>query len=282
MSRYSFILILNYIIFFSGQLYAQEPILLEREDLKSAPALVYVPYAKGCQGIAIVSHGAGGSEEGYAYLGRAMSDNGYLTVVVGHLESGREALKQYIKYYGLKDGLSALVTNPDTYRARLMDISAAKNWAQSVCSGKRVILIGHSMGAATAMIEAGAKNKLGLRGSDSFDAYIALSPQGIGPIFPPNAWRKIRKPVLSMTGTLDDDLQGDSWKARIIPFLNMRPGCKWVGIIKGATHLNFAGIGSSLNVERLTEQTIKAFLRGIEQGRCQITPRYNNMIIRSK
>jgi dienelactone hydrolase len=87
-----------------------------------------------------------------------------------------------------------------------MDINAARQWAASRCTGRRAVLLGHSMGAAVAMMDAGADNKMGVTGTASFDAYIALSPQGEGLIFPAHAWYKISKPVLLMTGTRDDDL----------------------------------------------------------------------------
>ena len=124
------------------------------------------------------------------------------------------------------------------------------------------------MGAATVMIEAGARNKVGVQGADSFNAYIALSPQGNGSIFPENAWSGIRRPVLLITGTRDTELGGASWETRTEPFTNMPPGCKWLGVIDGASHLNLAGNGMSRKTETLTVQTISAFLDGIHTGDC--------------
>ncbi|MBU3750693.1 MAG: alpha/beta hydrolase, partial [Mycobacterium sp.] len=60
---------------------------------------------------------------------------------------------------------------------RLRDCSFADyvDDVTSVAGGlpARPVLIGHSMGAATVMMEAGAKNKLGVQGADAFAAYIA-------------------------------------------------------------------------------------------------------------
>ena len=50
----------------------------------------------------------------------------------------------------------------------------------------------------------------------------------------------------------------------------MPAGCKWLGVIEGATHMNFAGIGRSRSVEAMTAQTIGAFLEGVHRGDCRL------------
>ena len=57
--------------------------------------------------------------------------------------------------------------------------------------------------------------------------------------------------MLLLTGTRDKSLDGD-WKSRTIPYDGLPAGCKWLGVIDGATHLNFAGIGFSSRTEKLT------------------------------
>jgi hypothetical protein len=171
---------------------------------------------------------------------------------------------------GLRRGLAELITDPVAYRGRLMDVEAATRWAGDQCESSVSILVGHSMGAATAMISAGASNHLEANGTNVFSAYIALSPQGAGLIFPENAWSAIKAPMLMVTGTRDTELGGRSWETRTEPFKRMPEGCKWLGIIEGATHLNFAGIGMSRSVEVLTAQTIGAFLDGVHRGDCRL------------
>lgn len=248
---------------------ADEALHLQRQDRKFLQATAYAPAAITCRGIAIISPGAGGTEQGYRYLGEALSSLGYLSVVVGHQESGRRALREHLRGNGLREGLAELITEPDAYRGRFMDIAASMQWAEGRCNSSEKLLIGHSMGAATVIIEAGAKNKVGVYGTDSFNAYIALSPQGTGTIFPENAWSGIRRPVLLITGTRDTELGGASWETRTEPFRNMPPGCKWLGVIDGASHLNFAGNGMSRKTETLTVQTISDFLDGLRAGDCK-------------
>lgn len=252
----------------AGAASAQRTVSVPRADGQSVPLRVYAPESRACRGTALVSPGAGGSEKGYAYLGEALSASGYLTVVIGHAESGRRALREHSREGGLREGLSALTTDPRAYEARLMDIAAARHWAKDCPQGLSV-LIGHSMGAATTMIEAGARNLLGLRGHQAFDAYIAMSPQGSGPIFPAKAWSDIRSPLLSLTGTRDGELGGASWRARTEPFEDMAGGCKWLGVIPDATHTHFAGHGFSAKTERVSVRVITAFLSAVQAGDCR-------------
>jgi predicted dienelactone hydrolase len=261
---------------------AQETVSLLRQDQASVPVSAYSPKSTDCHGVAIISPGAGGSERGYQYLGEAMSSLGYLAVVVGHPESGRRALREHLRGNGVRDALSGLITDPNAYRGRFMDIAAARAWAASRCLAPESVLIGHSMGAATTMMEAGARNKLGVTGNDQFSAYIALSPQGTGSIFPQNAWADIKRPVLMLTGTRDDGLGDASWETRTEPFRNMPAGCKWLGVIDGATHMNFAGNGLSRRTEALTTKVIASFLDGIRRGDCRPPTQSYGIDIQSK
>lgn len=248
---------------------ARELVTLQRQDSKAVPAMVYMPQSSECRGVAIITHGAGGSEQGYAYLGASTSALGFLAVVVGHQESGLQAVQEKINGLSIGEGLAKLITEPKAYLARFMDIAAAKEWAQGRCNSKVAVLIGHSMGAATVMMAAGARNKLHISEVPNFTAYIAISPQGSGLIFPENAWLDINQPVLMITGTQDKELGGLSWETRTEPFKNMKPSCKWLGVIEGATHMNFAGRGRSQKTEALTTQLVREFLNGVEANDCK-------------
>jgi predicted dienelactone hydrolase len=261
---------------------AQETVSLMREDQKVTAVLAYAPKLLACSGIAIVSPGAGGSEHGYRYLGEALSALGYLTIVTGHQESGTRVLREHLLRDGMQRGLAKLITDPNAHRSRLMDVASAQRWAFERCGSSESILIGHSMGAATVMLEAGARNNVGASGANSFSTYIALSPQGSGLIFPENAWADIKAPVLMLTGTRDMELGGASWETRTEPFKSMATGCKWLGVIDGATHMNLAGIGRSQSVEVLTTQTITAFLDGLHRGDCRLKKPIEGIEVKTK
>jgi dienelactone hydrolase len=261
-----------------GQQLVQAP----RADGAQMPLRVYAPNGTGCAPLALISPGAGGSEDGYKYLAKGLRDDGWRAIVMGHKESGMAALRSDMRDSGgLHKGLQELVNDPAAYNARLMDIAAALKWADTSCKAPFVALLGHSMGARTVEVEAGAKNNLGVKALDRFDAYVALSPDGPGPMFPKDAWSGIRKPMLLLTGTRDSSLDGD-WKTRTIPYDSLPAGCKWLGVIDGATHMNFAGVGISGSTEKLVLLETKAFLDGVRGGKCGAPVQADGISIRNK
>lgn len=272
---------LSLLLSLSGVSMAQTIEKVLRADKKEMPMQVYLANDGQCTATAIISHGAGGSESGYEYLAEFLRKQHWLVLVVGHKESGSEVLVPLIEKQGLSSGLAQLLTTPSAYKARFMDIAAAKEWAKNKCSTPISVLIGHSMGAASTMIEAGAKNKLGLTGADGFDAYVAMSPQGVGLIFEPNAWHEINKPMLLLTGTKDNDLNG-AWETRKDAFASLPTGCKWLGVIDGATHMNFATADMSGRVERLVNSTVFAFLKGISDKNCAAPPMQKGLDLQVK
>lgn len=260
---------------------AQQHITAPRADGHATPLLIYKAEntTAACPPLAVISHGAGGSENGYGYLARAMAHAGYTTVVMGHAESGMNALRSDIAAHGFHNGVQALVEDPAAESVRLLDVGAALAWANTQCRAPFKALLGHSMGSETVMLETGAHNSIGVAsppaGQNRFDAYVALSPEGPGIVFPDHAWNAIRKPILILTGTRDQSLKGGP-EARQIPWRELTADgnreCHWMGVIDGATHMNFAGNGfGERKVEPLVISTTLAFLNGVRENRC-LTP----------
>ncbi|MBS1814939.1 MAG: alpha/beta hydrolase [Acidobacteria bacterium] len=257
--------------------FAQQTASAPRADGASTPLMVYAAQGDvhGCAPLALLSHGAGGSERGLAYLARAMSEQGWTAIVMGHRESGREvAVSLMRKNGGRRGGLQALITTPKAMEARLMDIGAALAWQQKRCAPPYKVLMGHSMGAETVEMEAGAPNKLGVKGgADRFDAYVILSGMGVGAVFPAKAWGEFHKPVLVMTGTLDKSLETGEYTWRTEPFREMptdgQRACHWLGAVDGATHADFGGNGDEMQrVGPIAISTVKAFVAGARAGKC--------------
>jgi len=268
----------------AASLAAQDLVQAPRPDGAFTPLRVYTPYVNGCAPLAIISPGAGGSEDGYSYLAKALRDDGWLAIVMGHKESGGTALRSDIREaHSIKKGLRQLVDDPDAYNARLMDITAALSWAENSCKAPFKALLGHSMGARTVMLEAGAKNKLGVEATTGrFAAYVAMSPDGPDPMFPEDAWNHIGYPMLILTGTRDKSMQTGEYTSRIIPYDNMPAGCKWLGVIDGATHMNFAGIGMAGSTAKLTLLETKAFLDGLRAGKCGTPVQADGITVKNK
>lgn len=276
----------------SPSLLAQTRISAPRSDGHATPLLVYPAATTGssCAPLAVISHGAGGSENGYRYLAEAMAQDGFTAVVMGHRESGLEALRSDMRRHGIRRGIQALVADPKAEEARLLDVGAALAWADHQCRAPFRVLLGHSMGSETVMLEAGARNAIGVSsppaGQDRFDAYVALSPEGPGIVFPEHAWNGVQKPILVLTGTRDKALNGD-WKTRTVPWHDL-PGdpsdkCQWMGVIDGATHMNFAGNGMGADrVEPLVTQTIASFLSGVRSRSCPLPHPLPNLTLQAK
>ncbi|WP_353191013.1 alpha/beta hydrolase [Pandoraea pnomenusa] len=223
-----------------------------------------------CNGVVVLSPGAGDDRDALSWLGRALSQYGWLAVTMAHKEGGRDDLRDRVRNGGMRDGLLALTTDPEAYDDRLEDTGAALHWARTQCRSGPSVFAGHSMGAVTVMIEAGAKNKLGVDGDDRFDAYIALSPQGTGALFPSGAWHDIHKPVLLVTGTRDAPLDG-KWQTRTEPFADLPPGCHWLAVVDNATHFNFAGFGYGHgDIEAKVLPLIQRFLDNVRGHRCAV------------
>jgi dienelactone hydrolase len=270
---------------------AQQRVDAPRSDGHTTPLLIYTAEGAGtrCAPLAIVSHGAGGSENGYRYLAEAMREDGFTTIVMGHRESGFPALRADMMSDGIRAGIEALVADRNAEEARLLDVGAALRWADQRCHAPFRVLLGHSMGAETVMLEAGAKNMIGVSrppaGRDRFDAYVALSPEGPGVVFPEDAWEGIHKPVLILTGTRDQSLKGGP-QARLVPWSDLpgAPGhCQWEGVLDGATHMNFAGTGlGHEGAGPLITGTIRSFLAGARAHACALPAPITGSTLKSK
>jgi predicted dienelactone hydrolase len=260
--------IFSLLVAFASSAFPQQFNTVPRSDGNSTPLTAYEPKSdKSCPPLALISPGAGGSERGYGYIAEALRRDGWRAIVMGHRESGMPALRAQIRERGITGGLAQLITDQQAYRGRFMDIRAALQWSEQRCHAPYKVLIGHSMGAITVMLEAGAKNNLTLSGERRFDTYVALSPEGPGPIFSPDSWRPIDAPMLVITGTRDAGLVGDyHWRTEA--FFGLAEGCRWLAVIDGATHMNFGGVGFAATTKSTTSSLITEYLDGIRTGSC--------------
>jgi predicted dienelactone hydrolase len=111
---------------------------------------------------------------------------------------------------------------------------------------QRIGVAGHSMGAGTALLVAGARAARPAGVMRSFrdprvTAAIAMSPQGAGEEgFTDASWNDLRVPVMTMSGTLDLGIAGQPATWRLEPVQRMPPTDKFQVIVDGARHLSFA------------------------------------------
>lgn len=264
---------------------AQDRFALVRDDQEQVPVEVFRPSGGRCTGVAVVSHGLAATDDSYRYLVRPLLERGWLVELVSHPESGMGTVLNLAMTQGLKAGLASLLTDGAMHHARLMDVEAARRWGVTQCRSSRSLLIGHALGAATAMIEAGAENNLGVSGEDGFTAYVWISPPGVGSMFPEHAWQRIRKPAMEIVGTVSEEVEGGGdWQARLEPYRDMpgAGGCKWLGVIDGVGNRSFSGYAGAGKAQPLTAATVAAFADSLASGSCALPQPLGGIDLRAK
>ncbi len=232
-----------------------------RADGKTMDARLYGEWAQpGCPPTLLLSHGLGGNANGLSRVAQAAAVSGWRVMVMGHAESGPRRLFAVLR----ADDRTAAIRAALPWQDRARDLEAAIARASRDCRPQPFVLGGHSMGAAMTMFEAGAAGVPPFAGRDRFDAYVALSPQGTGWAFASDrAWRGVRKPVLMVTGTRDNGLDGD-WTTRARAFDGLRPGQKRLAVIDGATHVGL--VGSQPRIAATVAQVVTEYLTHVMSG----------------
>jgi pimeloyl-ACP methyl ester carboxylesterase len=222
---------------------AQDMLSLQRADGAMTPVMAYA--ARGnpaCPPTMVISHGFGGSETGHRGLAEAMAARGWRVLVMGHRESGRDQLRAAFRQGGGLPTVDAAARQRAPHVARFADLDATFAEATRACRPRPLLLAGHSMGAQTTMMEAGARPLIGGMGSNRFDGYAAMSPQGVGTTYSAGAWSGVSRPVLMITGTGDRTADGD-YSVRQTAFEGLPPGRKRFAVLPGAGHLQVGGFG---------------------------------------
>jgi dienelactone hydrolase len=252
---------------------------LSRADGTTTPVKRYGPQT-GCGPAMVISPGFGGNEDGNGGLAATMARQGWRVLVMGHRESGREAFRAVIFSTAPKQGLIEATTTPPMHRARFLDLDAVVTEMTRNCRPSKFVLAGHSMGAMTTMLEAGTVARFGRFGSNRFDAYVAISPQGIGYTYDRGAWTGVSKPVLMITGTRDQGTDG-GLETRLSAFEGLPPGNKRLAIISGAGHLALGANWNNDVTKAVSALTIE-FLSALGEGRTLPASTLRDIDIRDK
>jgi predicted dienelactone hydrolase len=187
------------------------------------------------------SHGAGGSHADYALLIQHWAAHGYVCLQPSHADAtlpGEASSKDRFRHWAsrptdltfLFDSIDMVETVVPELRGRL-DTS-------------RIGASGHSFGAGTAQLLAGARLRRipgGQRFADKrVRAVVLLAPQGSGQLHGANAWAQVRIPMMTITGSRDRGWGGGpEWREE--PFHRAPAGNKYLIVIEGGRH-DFGGI----------------------------------------
>lgn len=252
---------------------------------RQVPAKLYLPAAEAAAGslpLVVFSHGIGGSRDGYSYLGRYFATHGYGSLHVQHVGSDRQLW----------------LGNPFTLPARLSDAaqdSEALNRVQdlryaldtllasqegALFDTRRIAAAGHSYGANTTMLMAGARveqqgQKVSLLDPRISAAILISAPPFYGMGDPSRILAGIAVPTLHITAT-DDVIQIPGYVSGLQDRLDIfkamgseRAAPKVLAVFRDGSHSIFTdrvgtgGLNLNPKVKVATRQLALAFLNGI-------------------
>lgn len=264
----------------------------DSQRLRDVPVRLYLPHAvaePAAQGVMVVkpvplivfSHGLGGSRNGYQYLGRFWAANGYASMHVQHIGSDNQLWRgnPFSLTMRLKD---AAKDSEAVARAKDVSFALTEMLSQPQLAGRfdasRIVAAGHSYGANTTMLLAGAAvpNKgengqvLNLRDPRIKAAMLLSAPPFYGYSNPALILGGITLPTLHVTATEDDIMvpgYGSGVDDRVGVFNAMGDPRKTLVVFAGGSHSIFTDRkgtgGAELNpkVKAATQALSLAFLR---------------------
>ncbi|MBX9769972.1 MAG: acetylxylan esterase [Candidatus Obscuribacterales bacterium] len=230
--------------------------LYDAQRGKEIQARIYYPEDSGSHPAIVFSHGAGASRNEYLALTHTWASHGFVVIQPTH---GDSILLQ--EDLGHKANLPTIIaTARKDYKGwidRCRDLSfvidslETLNNEHPLLKGKidqsRIGIAGHSYGAYTAMLLAGAQ--LEYIDDYPFDklhdkrikSALVLSPPGTGQQgLTKDSFKSLTLPTMFMTGSRDKGLSGQPPEWRIEPFNFCPPGDKYLVFIEGANHFTFA------------------------------------------
>jgi dienelactone hydrolase len=253
---------------------------------RAVPVRLYLPDAKvnGAKPVPLIvfSHGLGGSRNGYQYLGRYWASHGFASMHVQHIGSDNNLWRG--NPFGLTFRLTEAAKDSEAM-ARAKDVSFALTelLALPAMAGRldanRIVAAGHSYGANTTMLLAGAAvPRQGEKGNEIVNlrdprvkaAMLLSAPPFYGYGNPAAILGAIALPTLHITATGDDinvPGYGSGVDDRVNVFNAIGDARKTLVIFTGGSHSIFTDRsntgGAELNpkVKAATQALSLAFLK---------------------
>lgn len=262
---------------------------------RDVPARLYWPAGAASSPVRVplivFSHGLGGSRFGYSHLGRHWAAQGYASLHLQHKGSDRAVWTQGV--LDLVTNLQAAASEGNAI-ARAQDVSfgitrvlAEPRVGQRI-DGRRIAVAGHSYGANTALLVAGAtvvrevdgeRRDVNLRDERVRAAVLLSTPPFYGEGDPRSILSGIRVPTLHVTGTEDviriPGYRSDpSDRVRVFDAMPAGPGAPVhaLAVFAGGTHSIFtdrtdrAGPELNRSVKAATRELTTEFFRVVFDG----------------
>ena len=214
-------------------------------------------------GYVVFCHGLGASGSDYAELSRYWAEYGYLVIHPTFPDSAEAVARaepqlgfeaggrtSWLDHPGARARLYEILHTPSYWLARIRIVRQTMEVIDAVfgatCGGRRGstpgAIAGHSFGAYTSQLLAGAEIDLPGEGPRSFKdgrfaAAILLSAQGRDQQgLREGSWDGIDGPMLNVTGTLDGGAKGQDWHWKVEPYELAPAGDKYLALLTDADH----------------------------------------------
>lgn len=232
--------------------------------------------------LVVFSHGIGGSRRGYSYLGQHFARHGVASLHLQHVGSDRNLWMGSI--FGLVGRLQGAAQDGEAI-ARVQDLRfaldtlLAGDLARRI-DASRIVAAGHSYGANTTLLAAGAKvaregRAIALK-DERVRAAIAISaPPFYGESEPARVLGSVTVPSLHITAT-DDVIRIPGYYSgaedRVAVFDAVGSRSKWLAVFEGGSHSMFTdragtgGVALNPQVKAATQALTLAFVRAVFEG----------------
>lgn len=213
-------------------------------DGQPVAVVAHYPDIHGEPPVVVLCHGLGGSQHGYATLGRHLASHGYAVLHPRFRDADADADVDT----DTDATTRAMLFDPEHWLSRVhrvhavVDSLAAQRHLPIGLRADDVIVAGHSFGAYTAQLLIGTR--LCDVGPD-FDrcahpavtAGVLLSPQGSGDRgLTARSWDDVDAPLLVVTATHDHGARGEGLEWRREPFDRARSRLKHLAVVRGGNH----------------------------------------------
>jgi len=230
--------------------------------------------------LAVFSHGIGGSRRGYSYLGSHWASEGVASLHLQHVGSDR-SLWGAGSPFALVGRLQEAAQASEAI-ARVHDLRFALDTLLADALGdridaRRIVAAGHSYGANTALLAAGARVEHAGRVMDLQEprlraAIVISAPPFYGEASPRRILEPIRIPSLHVTAT-EDIIRIPGYYSgaedRVAVFEAVGGPRKTLAVFKGGSHSMFTdragtgGVELNAQVKTATQALTGAFLRSV-------------------
>ena len=255
---------------------------------REVPVRLYLPEAQPSRAavpLVVFSHGIGGSRRGYSYLGRHFARHGIASLHMQHIGSDNRLWtgNVFSAIQRLRDAAqdSEAIARANDLRFAL-DTLLASEWKGRFQPG-RIVAAGHSYGANTALLAAGAQverngRQIALRDDRVKAAILISAPPFYGETDPFRILAPVTVPTLHITAT-EDTIKIPGYYSGLADRIEVfdatggsRPAPKWLAVFEGGSHSMFTdrgGTGGALlnpQVKAATQELTLGFLRNVFDG----------------